>query len=362
MDDPGSSALVLNIIQLTVLIVGLLAAAKLVTSSNKMTSRIANATEGLAKRFGADKGLDKMRGKMGSSVKGRAQFAGAHMAGSLEKGRFGNKANKAYTGVRDFRRKRAIGSAARESAVKGRAAAHDAAVREGVTELVGSGTGTNPSRLAKAVVVAGGDKFAGYAAQEQQEAFKKEVEGIRASFELKGLGPDDVKKALEDAIAVNDRASATAAINRLSQFGATGVEKINDVVTTTSITDVGTQRAVASAIHSSDAVTKHSPEIQKGSGYGTPGEADASDTFQTDFNGLSTEQVANLSPKALERYAKRLKDDKASATSPAEVQTANDNIARAKAQLQTAAQHQQHSAALLGNVDKFEHIRDIEKL
>ena len=68
MDD-GSSLLLINIIQLTVLIVGLMAAGKLVLNSNKMTAQIGSGFRNIAKQFGAEKGLDAIRNKTGSTAK-----------------------------------------------------------------------------------------------------------------------------------------------------------------------------------------------------------------------------------------------------------------------------------------------------
>lgn len=223
--DPGSSALLLNIIQLTVLIVGLTSALALIKNGSKLTGQLMNKTDQLSKQFGLEKGLNATRGGIKNYGKNKALNAEARMASSDS--RLGR-------GVGGFRTRRSMKQKNRER-IRGQA------LEEGYYKNLTTGTERQrEEKRAKAVGMGGrvaaeeaarlGRQAEGYATAKEHERFGETVKFQEAI--LSSASTAELKTALEDAIRTGNDEKAHAAANVLVGRGKSDAAAAGEVIRT----------------------------------------------------------------------------------------------------------------------------------
>lgn len=307
MDDGGSSALLLNIIQLTVLIVGLLAAGKLVMSGNAMTAKIAGATQGLAKRFGAEKGLNAVRSGAATGVKNKALNTEARMARQAD-GTIRNRIG----GLRSRRKFKKESQAGERQRV----------MEDHIGDYYGGPTQIARDRRATAAGVggaAGADRVAAQADAVQRKRNLEELERRQlpqkevqqaiaaAAAELKAHpnyaqdGNGVAEAALTAALAANDGAGVRAALAHLSS-SADGVRRTHQVIENAEAagTMTASRRAdIAAGVDDNwtDFKTKDVAVTAWATDPATP-PMTATATAGGTYRGLNAEQFATQTPQA----------------------------------------------------------------
>lgn len=298
----GTSALLLNIIQLTVLIVGLTAALGLIKNGNKLTGQLMNKTDQLAKQFGVEKGLNATRGGIKNYGKNKALNAEARMASSDS--RLGR-------GVGGFRTRRSMKQKNRER-IRGQA------LEEGYYKNLTTGTPRKQEeKLAKAVGVGGrigadeaerlGRQATGYATAKQHERFAETVKYQEAI--LSSASTAELKTALEQAILSGNDEKAAAAANVLVSKGKAGASDVSEVLRDTAGTATGDTKVaqtVASLIRANGSqLNDVSPDLTKWAGQqdgtaASPTLSTVANTAST-FTDKSAEQMTGWSEQTIDQ-------------------------------------------------------------
>ena len=276
--------------------------------------------------------------------------------------RFGGNIQKAALGAQGWKRRREANKRMRDLAVS----AYDKNKEGRVEELMGAELGkaasddssirASATKAALSSMSVGGTKLESYAEQAAQKAFNERVGAIQAKFEVRGTDIGELGRTLSKAIRDGDKETATAAIKRLSVMGASGVEEVatrlqggvsseKDAtgapvsVAAPSVGDAGMRQVLSNAVNDGSvygALVEKSGDVAKG-GF------DGSGQWQGNFDGLSTSQVAGLSPKALQRYAEEVKQARdgisSGSLSGADLAAAQKKVERAQA----------HTAAIYAN-------------
>lgn len=341
----GEAKVLQQIIQLVVLVIPLIVVPIIIKSRNDIMRSVSGYADRFSRAAGLEKGMQKGRESLAGNAKKRAAFAGANLSERLQNtDRLGGAPARLTKSMREMRRNRAAKSSARDLALDARKQEREADIQERMGELIGTHGAVNASRLSAATVRVGGEKVENYAASAQHKAFNERVGNIQAKFEMQGTDVALLGNTLSKAIRDGDRETATAAIKRLSQMGAGGVEEVatrlqggrsadGSTVSAPVISDPQMQTTVGNAINDGSvygALVEKSGDVAKG------GFDSSTGTWKGNFHSLSTGQVAGLSPKAMERYASEvagLKSDIASGRL-----TGND-LTKAQEQVQRASDH-----------------------
>lgn len=304
-----------HIIQLIILCIPLVMVPIIVQSSRSLGS-IGKIADRVQKGVGLDKGLEKVRGGVGKRAAAYGKFGaiaggkyvgrgvrnsnvGQRIAGNPNSppGRVRRAGRKAVEG---WRKTRAFDQAV-QGANEARKQQKEARRQEEVATFVTGGTQGTPSVLGQALQNYGGSTYTASAASAVEEAEKKRVSGIYATFKMNNSDFTQLRDALTTALRDGDRSTVTAAINRLTDMGASGALTASDAIERTTITDPEMQSTVMKAINDGSA---YGAFVTKDAGLVKGGQYDSNGNFvrTQGLAGVSADQLASQTDRSLQRH------------------------------------------------------------
>lgn len=321
------------LMKLVILSLPIFAIPMLLKSSSNVMGKIGGMVQARGSKMTAG-----MNEKAKGNSKSAAEFNKRNLKmRALQTDRLGGVIQGTARGAQGWKRRREANARLRELAVNAYDKNKEAAVEDQMGRTLGTAATANASRAAVDSLRVGGTKLESYAEQAAQKAFNERVGAIQAKFEVRGTDISELGRTLSKAITDGDRETATAAIKRLSVMGAGGVEEVatqlqgNSLkgIAPPTVSDPEMRQALSNAVNDGSvygALVEKSGDVAKG-GFNASGQ------WEGNFDGLSTSQVAGLSPKALERYAKEVADAKAAIASGslagADLAKAQNKVARA---------------------------------